>query len=196
VSTTTPDLPDDRRVWVTTDPTADGVYRTTIQVGRDFALVLTPDEVGSYTRALTEHATRAAYDAALLAQLVPAVGREHALVTVQDLRAERPDIDVRALGRLQVTPGIARRTLRGFLRCEIPGVAEWQWSPCGAMSHVGNVLQVAAAADLDAAYRRYLRGTIGLDEEASRVYVGALRQHHQHCPFDDHGACPGGGDDA
>jgi hypothetical protein len=169
------DQPD--AIWVISDVTPGGTYVVTVQAGPDHAATLTRDDALAYAVTVFEAATRAEYDAGVVAQLT-ATGMSIVLAgsVVTDLRADRPPL-VDAGHPLTYEPIVtAIKREPALLVCR-DGERIAQWTPADARSHAGNVLSVLAAVDLDAAYRRLLVGAIGLDDERARALVGQLGQY-------------------
>jgi hypothetical protein len=166
-------------VWVLSDLAADGTYVTTVQAGPDHARVLDRSEALAYAGAVLEAAARAEHDAAVLAQLHNFLGLpvEAAAGSVADLRAERPPIDPAALAPIGLVPGVSASTKLPFLILEVDGAPVGQWTVTDARRHAEAVLEVSAAADLDAAYFRWLVGAVALDAGRARNVVSDLASH-------------------
>lgn len=166
----------DDAIWVISDVAPDGTYVTTVHVTDDVAFTLTPAEAIAYAAAVMDASARAQFDAAVFAQM-QATGMDRALAAsvIVDLRAERP--------RLRFAPPLSFEPLVTAAKCEaqlyvlVNGKRYAQWTPADAAQHVTQVLEVAAGVDLDAAYRRYLVGPIGMDDEKARALVGSLANH-------------------
>lgn len=162
-------------LWVTSDPTPDGVYRTTITLDEDFAKVLTPTEAVAWAMAWIDAGTRALYDAAVYAQLKD-LGIKHDYIseTILDLRESRKPKDDEAVAPMRLEPGVNSKG-EPFVGFYLNNEQRGQLTAHATVNHGRHVLEVVTAADYDAAYLRMLKGMIGLDDDTARSVVGGLR---------------------
>lgn len=166
----------DTAIWVVSDVAPDGTYVTTVHATDDVAFTLTPSEAMTYAAAVMDASARAQFDAAVVAQLLTTgMDMRLAVSVVVDLRAERPPL---VFGTpLSFEPFVMGPTREPKLWVLVNGAKYAQWAPADARQHAMQVLEVAAGVDLDAAYRRFLVGPIGMDDEKARALVGALANH-------------------
>ena len=184
-----PESPPDRRnpmpdqepdtIWVVSDVAPDGTYITTIHLSGDLAFTLTRDQASRYAAAVHTAATTAEHDAAVFAQLVDSgLPKAMAATVLSDLRDDRPPLETP--GPLRYTPAVSGRTHAGFVDVTLTGHGSGtvvsQWTPTDCRQHAGHVLDVAAAVDLDAAYRRAMVG-LGLTDDRARALVGGLARY-------------------
>lgn len=172
-----PDLADDA-VWVSTKYTADGTYVLFIEFSREVIFALNIDQARAYSAEVFRATAIAQHDAAVLKQLTEKLQapEQVAAMSVQMLRADRPELDSAALGPLSITPSVSAFTGTPYLACAVavpPGHAgphdrdgqrRWQWSITDAHEHAQYVLEGSNLADLDAAYRRWLIAQCEIDE--------------------------------
>lgn len=174
-------------LWVISDCAPDGTYVTTIQAGQDLALTLSREQAIAYAMTAIAASAYAEYDAALLAQLIArGMGRLLAASAVRDLRADRPPPDTRTTEPFEFLPVVAAGSLKPCVRVHLRQTPICEWTPDETREHAMNVLIVAVGVDLDAAYRRYLVGQIGLTDNRARAVVNHLIRHR--------GPDPGGAD--
>lgn len=165
-------------IWVQSDLLPDGTYVTAIHYDSDQSRVLDHETGLHYAATIHAAATRAQHDAAVIRQLTSmGLALDVAAREIARLRADRPPLDDAATAPLRLVPGVSGRTGRAFLSIKVNGQQVGQWDPDDARDHAANVLTVLAAADLDAAYRRYLIGTIGIDAARAANVVGDLATH-------------------
>lgn len=165
----------DEAIWVSTDPTPDGVYRATLTWGEDHALVLDQEAAATHAREVLAAVAAAEYDAAVVSQLTALTDQDSALHMVRELRKDR------AAGStstgLELVPGVSAFTGQAYLKIVLDGKPIGQWDPDDARQHAMYVMEAVQAAELDSAYLRLLRGVIGLDEQTGRAAVAGLRKH-------------------
>lgn len=171
-------------MWVRSGRSPTGAYTAVVEFGKDFARSLLPHQIDAYTNAIFTAVAYAEYDAAVLNQLrSPGVGREpipaqYVIATIREFRGSRPPIDQQTLRPMVVHPAVGMTTGRPFLETRIRGTQyKWKWGTGQALEHVERVREAVIIADLDAAYRRYLNGVIGLDAPTAAAAVGALADH-------------------
>lgn len=161
------------QVWVRTGQTAFGVYTCEINYTPDHALILLPDQVHAYAQALLRALVCAEYDAAIVKQFNNGarLGIESAAFAVLELRKSRPEINHAALGPLVVEPIVTSRTKMPELNVTLKGTrTSWAWKPAEVVAHIQQVHEASLVADLDAKYRAFLIGTVGLGaDEAERA---------------------------
>lgn len=173
---TTPDQLDG--VWVISDVTPDGTYVVSIHAGEDVAFTLDRTRALAYACAVMDAATRAAFDAAVLKQQL-GLGMPIELVAsvVNDLRKDRAPITWPHA--ISLEPFVSGASHKAGLYLDVNGKRIGQWTVDDARSHATDVLEVVAGVDLDAAYRRYLVGAIGLDDGRARALVGDIINHRE-----------------
>jgi hypothetical protein len=165
-------------IWVVSDVAPDGTYVCTVQAGDDLAVVLDRQRAIAYTVALYTAVGYAEYDAAVLKQLTTlGVGERMAARCVADLRADRAPVDDAATAPLRFVPLVTAAKREPSLFVEVNGRRISQWTPADGRQHAGHVLDIVAAVDLDAAYRRFLRGPVRLDDDRARAVVESLGEH-------------------
>jgi hypothetical protein len=164
-------------IWVISDVAPDGTYVTTVQAGDDLAVTLDRQRALAYAVALYTAVGYAEYDAAVLKQLTTlGVGERMAARCVADLRADRAPVDDAATAPLRFVPLVtAAREPALFVEVNRRRIS--QWTPADGRQHAGHVLDIVAAVDLDAAYLRFLRGPVALDDDRARAVVGTLGEH-------------------
>lgn len=171
------EIDDSDGLWVRSDVMPDGTYGVAINVGADRSWPLNRDRAVAYAVACVTRATEAEHDAAVFAAF-KATGmddRTAGMFVVQGIRPDRPD-DHSATEPLRFVGALGLK-VGPFIKMELDG------QPCGEMTtadlidHAMGVLKTLAAADLDAALLRTLRGPVGLNEERARAVVGSLAQH-------------------
>jgi hypothetical protein len=168
---------DDEGLWVRSEVMPDGSYGVGLNVGADRSWALNRSQAVDYAVACYTRATEAEHDAAVFG-LLTHIGlpqRAVAALLVDYLRPDRPD-DHTPTHPLRLTVAIGR-TLRPFLKMELDGQQVGELTVADLRDHAAAVLNVIAAADLDAALLRVLVGKIGLDDGRARAVVGSLMEH-------------------
>lgn len=164
-------------LWVRSELLPNGTYGVGLSVGEDRAWVLTRDQAVAYAVACFARATEAEHDAATFALLrhIGIKERDAAEVIVKDIRPSRP-VDHTATEPLHF---IVQFGLRAgpYLRMRLGGRDAGELTTADLRDHAAAVLQVLAAADLDANLRRVLVGQFGLDDATARGVVGELAEH-------------------
>lgn len=163
-------------VWVQSDIAADGTYVVSLVFSSERAVTLSPDEARRHAETVLAAAHRAEHDAAVLTQLHGKlkIPLEDAGKTVGELRGDRPPLDPDALTPLGLEPCVAAADKRPFLAVSVDGKKVGQWETADARAHALALLEVVEAVNLDAAYHRYLVGTIGIESDRARVVVDDL----------------------
>lgn len=164
-------------VCVTSGVSPLGTYTCEIAYTDDVSRVLAPHEVGPYTDTLLAAVVAAEYAAAIVRQHTVALGvsRADAHQLVIDLRKSIPSIDQTSVKPLIVRPSVGRRTGKPFLHLRLAGTTmQWQWEPASVREHAQAVREAVLVADLDAAYRRLLIGSYGIDDTRARAAIGDL----------------------
>jgi hypothetical protein len=165
-------------IWVISDVALDGTYITTVHADDDTAITLDRDQAVAYAMAVMSAVTRAQYDAAVIAQMahiglpLPAAAQ-----AVRGLRADRPPIDDKATAPLRFEPIVKSKSRQPVIHVHLGDRILTEWTPAETQGHAMYVLQVAAGVDLDAAYRRYLVGPVGMDDPTARAVVGDLGKY-------------------
>jgi hypothetical protein len=165
-------------IWVISDVAPDGTYVVTVQAGDDVAITLDRNRAIRYALTVIDASARAQYDAAVFAQMAGmGLDERTAVEPVIQLRADRPPLDNDATAPLRFEPIVTSRTKRPAVHVHLGGKAISEWGPVDAAGHALHVLEVAVGVDLDAAYRRILIGTIGLDDASARAAVGDIANY-------------------
>lgn len=166
-------MSDDGCVWVRTAPSVSGkTYVVSVEYSEDLVVSLNRSEARDYANTVIAASTAARHDAAVYMQLVESgVDDNLAAGVVASLRADRAPVG-RVLPVFELRPGVGNHG--PFLVVLLAGEAAGQWTPAQAETHATGVLASVAAADLDQAYYRALRGSVGLEEEPARNAVAAL----------------------
>jgi hypothetical protein len=167
-------------IEVRSDVAPDGSYCVAIGVGDDESWIIDRQMALRHAATTIEAVARADYDASVMRQLT-SLGIEpaNAGFVVADLRADRPPLDYESTAPLSFEPGVSHRNGRGFVTILLHGDRIGQWELDDARHHALACLEVVAAVELDAAYRRALVGIIGLDDGRARAVVGDLAEHRQ-----------------
>lgn len=168
-------------LWIRTEPSIDGTtFIVTLSIGADWSATLTPIRAFAYAGALLAAVADAEYDAAILSQMTKRLNLnlETASQLVLDMRGERP---ARTASGLTFVPGVSQARQHAFiiLEREVDGerVQMAQLDAPAARRHAMHVLEAPVQADLDAAYLKILRGSIGLDEAKARGVVEDIMNH-------------------
>lgn len=163
--------------WVRTQPTPDGKgYAVVLEFTDDVSASVTPEEAHRYTAAVMAAVARAEYDAAVLRQLTALVDEGSAVQAISDMRQDRIPLDFDMCRPFWVAPGVNQEG-KPFLHLMLDDKPFGQWSIGAAKRHAINVLECVAGADLDAAYLRYLKGTVGLPENSALGAIQDLGNH-------------------
>jgi hypothetical protein len=172
------------KMWVRSGRSPMGAYTAVVEFGDDYARSLLPHEIDAYTNAIFTAVAYAEYDAAVVNQLrsigngQDGIDPKYVAGALREFRESRPPIDQQALRPMVVHPAVGANSGRPFLEARIRGTQyKWQWDTRKALDHVEHVRDAVVVADLDAAYRRYLIGVIGLDAPTAEAAVGALAEH-------------------
>ncbi len=147
----------------------DGSYQVVVLVSPadrpPVELCLSPGMARRYAEAVIAAATRAAYEAAVLAQLVDrGVEVKAAARVVVGMRETAPPLDHEATAPLAFTPIVAHGSLSPMVDLQLHGEDLGTLDLASARSHGYHLLDVVIGAELDAEYCRYLIGHIGVDE--------------------------------
>lgn len=165
-------------IWVQSDLLPDGTYVAAIHYDDDRSRVLDRDAALRYVATVHDAATRAEHDAAVVAQMTKlGLPRATAAQALYDLRNDRPPLDDAAIAPLRLKPCVSAQHGVGYMEVLVGARLMGQWDPDDARDHAANVLTVLAAVDLDAAYRRYLMATVGVDAARAQAVVGDLASH-------------------
>lgn len=165
-------------LWIISEPTPLGeTYIVSMNLD-DRAWALPPDDAYAWARYVMATATRADHDAAIVRQLLKTgLDRDASVQLVRELRADRPPL-VQGNQPIRLEPGVSSDgEFRGFVAMYVDDEQVGQMDPLQAQEHATVVLGVLETADLDSAYYRALRGTVGLGEGTSRAVVHDLVEH-------------------
>lgn len=150
----------------------DGRYGIVLAYGKNVRW-LDKETVYRHCQAVVQATVRAEHDAAVFRQLHFSVGLpvDVAGDMVERLRKRRNPLDAQALQPLSLEPGV---TIAGkpFLGLLVNGHKVGQWGPEEARQHAVGCLELAAAVDLDNAYRDVLMTEVGVEE--NRVAYGMV----------------------
>lgn len=178
-------MPEIEAIWVISDVAPDGTYVVTIQAGPDRAITLDRTQATAYVTAVLTAAVYAEYDAAVIVQHVTlGLNLSAAARVIQDMRADRAPVDDAATGPLRFEPIVTAANRDPAVLVSLDGQRVAQWTAEDTKGHALHVLEVLAGVDLDAAYYRYLRGSVRLDEDRARALVGDLGHHRAGSPDD------------
>lgn len=180
-------MKDAEGLWVRSEVMSDGTYGVGLNVGADRSWVLNRDEAVAYTVACFARATEVEHDTAVMRLLTGKLGlpaKEAGQLIVKDLIPDRLD-SFYVTKPLRFTGVIGRakhpRPDAGqyvpLLGMELDGQGVGQLTPADLRDHAAAVLNVIAAADLDAGLVRALVGTVGIDEQRARAVVEDLANH-------------------
>lgn len=170
-------MPDIEAIWVISDVTPNGTYVATIQAGPDRAITLDRTQATAYVMAVLTAAVYAEYDAAVIRQHTAlGLGLPTAAGAVKDMRADRAPLDDAATSPLRFESIVTAANRDPAVLVSLDGRRIAQWTAEETKGHALHVLEVVAVVDLDAAYYRYLRGPVRLDEGRARAVVGDLGQ--------------------
>lgn len=173
-------MSDAQAIWVQSDVLPDGTYVTAIHYDDDQSRILDRAAGLAYVAEVFTAAVHAEHDAAVVRQLTGlGLDLESAARAIAELRADRPPLADAVTAPLRLVPGVSAKTGNGFLHIHLGEVRVGQWDPDDARDHATNVLSVLAAADLDAAYCRYLVGTVGIGLPRAQAVVGDLGNYVQ-----------------
>jgi hypothetical protein len=168
---------DPEGLWIATQPATNGTYAAALEIGQDLSVPLTRDGSVRYALAVLDAAQRAEYDAAIAAQYADGIGADEiqTISTLATLRKIRQPLDHDATAPLTFVPGVdtAREP---FIAIHLDGRQIGQFTPADAVEHATYILQGPVAAALDAAYHRWLREVLDLDDTKARAMVGDLHR--------------------
>jgi hypothetical protein len=168
-------------VWVIVDADADGNYFPAVTCGKDVSIPLGRNKALLWAQtvlALTEHAV---HDASVVELLrATGVGDTNATMTLKELRADRPDLDLSIFAPLGFEPMVGSRDYLPWVTVKLNDVILGKWAPSKAREHAMYVLTAATTADLDAAARTHLSLIVG--DSTARSAVDDLGRHRR----DDH----------
>lgn len=166
-----------KAIWVRSDVAADGTYVLAMETDDDTSFVLNRDTAVAHVLGVIQAAQEAAYDAAVIHQLVVKVGAdiEATAEVVKGMRADRPPVVIP--GPLTLVPGVSQKTQEPFLTIWVHGKAVGQWTVADAEQHATYVLGALTVADLDSGYYRTLVGALGLDDGRARNIIDDLANH-------------------
>ncbi|WP_042400069.1 hypothetical protein [Streptacidiphilus carbonis] len=170
----------DAVISIVSDLAPDGrTYVATIHLDGDTARTLNRDQGIAWASTVLTAAAQAEHDALVIRQLAGKVGMALDLACVGDLRADRPPLDDAATAPLRLEPGVNAK-MEPFLALYINGEQMGQWTCQDAREHATGILEVMAAVDLDAAYYRFLTGSVKVDPPEARGIVGLLAEDGAH----------------
>lgn len=154
-------------------------YIVTVQLDGHTARTLDRDQGTAWARTVLDAAMRAEHDAHIIRELHHTVGMPLPLATsvVADLRADRPPLDDTTTAPMRLEGGV-NTLLEPFLAIHINDQHVGQWTCAEARFHAQGILDVITAVDLDAAYYRYLTGTLHIEPNQARNAVQALHINH------------------
>lgn len=173
-------MSDETTFWVSTVPTKKGHgFLVQIQLD-DLTVTLNEHRAMLYAAAVLRAAAYAEYDHSVYTQMRARFDHDHAFSVVRDLQNERPPLELKDSEPLLFLPALQRddaRTPVVLIRSASEQKNLGTWALDQAREHAFVVVEAVAVSELDGAYLRTLRGTIGLDEDTARAVVGELSQH-------------------
>lgn len=163
-------------LWVATEAAADGTYIATLELGDDLSVPLDRDAAIRHAMAVLTADQYAQYDAAAIDQLTGELdfALQDAVGLIVSMRGDRPPLDPADTAPLRLEPGVSLTTRKAFVGIWLGDRQIGQIDSAAAMQHASYVLQVTIAADLDAAYHRWLRAS-GVDDNRARAVVADIR---------------------
>jgi hypothetical protein len=162
-------------IWVLSDLAPDGEsYILSIQAGEDRIFV--PQDPVAYVLTVSRAIQYAAYDSAVTRQMMTVTGGKLELVgeIINDLRGDRPPVDDAATAPLTFDPIVSSTSFDPFIHVALDGKKIGQWTLTDATEHANWVSGTMAVVDLDAAYRRYLIGTLDVGRERACAVIDDL----------------------
>lgn len=169
-------------VWIKTEPLIDGSgYMVTLDASEDVSVSLTPAEAFRHAQGILAAAHRAAYDAAVMRQLIRKLHIDDmaAMEFVMSMRKDRPPLAPEDTAPIWLEPGVTRPPeMRPFLVQSVNGEKVGQWDIDQAERHARAVLAMSGVADLDSGYLRALR-TIGIEEYRAHNVIDDLKNFRE-----------------
>lgn len=164
-------------VWITTDIGPDEKSYMVAVNWRDTSVTITFDRALRYAQEVLRAANRAAYDAAIIGQLMSVDKMDHPTVVrlLNDLRKDRPPLDDTATRPISLAPGV---NLRGkpFLVVSVNGEEMGQWSFSDTVKHATTMLGMVSVAELDSLYLQGLQVLVGVQRETATNMVSNLAE--------------------
>jgi hypothetical protein len=171
---------DDREaeLWVRSTVSPEGAYILTVEYGDDVAFHLDDAAAVRYAQYVLTVVARAEYDAAVIDQLTSS-GVEMAAVgqAIKDLRGDRAPLV--SEWPVSFDGMVASRTLLPQVTIAVNGEKVGQLGTAAAVDHATNVLECHPVAELDAAYRRWLVGSVGLPEQSAGAAIEKIADHRR-----------------
>lgn len=163
-------------LWVTSELTPTGVYVTTVHLGDKVMCVLDRDAALRYAAAFTQAVAYARYDASVFAQLKNVLKGDLRSVgyMIDQLREDRPPVPADATAPMVLGPIVSRQDHKPRLTIDDNRGRIATLDAADAEQHAMHVLELSVTVDLDAAYARLLRSTIGLEDQKAQGMVGLL----------------------
>jgi hypothetical protein len=165
-------------VWIRTQPSEDGsTYVVTLEATQDIAVVLTPTKAYQHAAGLMAVVARAEYFCAVMRQMTERLGLDEsdASQTILALQADMPLIEPGLTEPLSFVGVIGKTRSTGqfvpYLNVSIGDEELGTWDLESARSHALAVLEIVEGANLDAAYYRIMRGSVGVEEGHARQAV-------------------------
>lgn len=173
----------EQSIWCRVEVSPLGTYMLVITYDDDNVLSLGRDELLEYVATMAEAGMRAQYAEGVRRQLReilrkrPGAGpkaERYVIETVAELRGEWPELRRFPPYEIHDVVSFEGRTSVQIWRA---GEVIAQLAPSNVDEHIAHALRVYAGADLDASYRRYLVGVIGIEDGRARAAVHTLGQH-------------------
>lgn len=165
-------------LWVRSDIAADGTYILTVEYGADVTFALDDEAAVRYARYVLAVVARVEYDAAVIDQLASTgVEKVAALQSIRDLRADRAPLV--SEWPISFDGMVASKTMLPQVTIVVGGKPVGQVGTGAAVEHAVNVLECHPVAELDAAYRRWLVGMVGLPDSKARAAVEGIAAHRR-----------------
>lgn len=163
-------------LWVATEAAADGTYIATLELGDDRSVPLERDAAIRHAMAVLTADQYAQYDAAVINQLTGKLdfSLQDAAELIAGMRADRPPLNPDDTAPLRLEPGVSMATREAFIGIWLDDRQIGQFDSASAAQHARCILQVTIAADLDAAYHRWLRAT-DVDDNRARAVIADVR---------------------
>jgi hypothetical protein len=163
-------------LWVTSELAPTGVYITTVHLGDKVMCVLDRAAALRYASAFTQAIAYARYDASVFAQLMNIFKGDmsHVGFMIDQLRKDRPPLPADATAPLVLGPIVSREDHKPRLTLDDDRGRVATLEASAAEQHAIHVLELSASVDLDAAYVRLLKSTVGLEDPEARAMVGLL----------------------
>lgn len=153
----------------------DGSYFVELQANQETPVRLTRPKALEWAADCARAAQEAAYDAALIQQLRALKLEEEAIMrTVFELRRQRKPYKTPPF---ELRPSVSLFTAKPFIEVlhNGRGLATWEYSY--ALHMATEILELLAAAQLDAQYRKFMIKTMGIEPGAADAAISDLANY-------------------